>query len=295
MTNGDEISRHALASGSQSFPEPGANAQRLIEPANYDYFSDRNQVFQKMKAAGSYFFGTAFFAIDGTYVTCEGRRMLMLASFAYTGLIGHPEVNAAAKQAIEDLGTGCHGARLISGTTSVHQELEACLAKFVQTDDALLFSSGYATNDATIPALVGAGDAIFADEYNHASLVDGCKLSGATFETFPHNQVDALEKPLQKSLQKSTGGRRLVIVDGVYSMEGDIAPLPQIVALCRRYDALLMVDEAHSLGVIGKSGRGVQEHFDLPADAIDIKMGNTSKSLASLGGFIAGKQALVDY
>lgn len=271
-------------------PSESIETHRL-SPVSDDDFIDRNQTAQRMKATGLYFYGTSYSAVDGSYVIVDGKQMLMLASFAYTGLVGNPEVNRAAKNAIDELGAGCHGVRLIAGTTSLHRELEIGLADFVQADDALLFSSGYSTNVATIPALVGPGDAIFADEYNHASLVDGCKLSGARFETFPHNQVEALEG----LLKKFPGNRRLVIVDGVYSMEGDIAPLPQIVQMCRRYSAMLMVDEAHSLGVIGKTGRGVQEHFNLPSDAIDIKMGNTSKALSSLGGFIAGKHSIVDY
>ncbi|HET6880275.1 MAG TPA: aminotransferase class I/II-fold pyridoxal phosphate-dependent enzyme [Pirellulales bacterium] len=254
-------------------------------------FRARNRAADNLKRHGRYFYDAAYEAIDGPYVKIGTKKMLMLASFAYTGLVGNEEVNAAAEQAIEQFGSGCHGARLIAGTTSVHRELEQRLARFMRADDALLFSSGYSANVATIPAVVGTGDWILADEYNHASLVDGCKLSGANFQVFSHNDVEGLEK----LLRQARGGRRLVAVDGVYSMEGDVAPLPEIVDLCRRYDALLMVDEAHSLGVLGKTGRGVQEHFNLPADAIDLKMGNTSKSLASLGGFIAGKQVIVDY
>ncbi|MFO1045731.1 MAG: aminotransferase class I/II-fold pyridoxal phosphate-dependent enzyme [Planctomycetaceae bacterium] len=270
---------------------PTRSDESHVLKSAFQEFTDRNRNAARLRQAGRYFYGTPFSDVDGPYVTHDGHKMLMLASFAYSGLVGHPEVNTAAAQAIEHFGAGCHGVRLIAGTTVLHRELEQRLAGWMLADDALLFSSGYSTNVATIPALVGPDDTIFADEYNHASLVDGCKLSGASFQIFPHNEVGGLEA----MLQSAPHGRRLVIVDGVYSMEGDIAPLPEIVELCRRYDALLMVDEAHSLGVIGKTGRGVQEHFGLAPDVIDIKMGNTSKALASLGGFIAGKQELVDY
>lgn len=263
---------------------------QLSRPLDRKLASENYRV-TRMRCLDRYFYDTPFSQVEGNHVIHDGRTMLMLASFAYSGLIGNREVSEAATRAIQLFGAGSHGARLVAGTTVLHKQLEQQLARWVSAEDALLFPSGYVTNAATVPALVGPGDTIFADEFNHASLVDGCKLSGAALQTFPHNQVEALER----LLAGSPHGRRLVIVDGVYSMEGDIAPLPDIVALCKRYDALLMVDEAHSLGVIGKTGKGVQEHFHLPPDAIDIKMGNTSKALASQGGFIAGTKELVDY
>jgi 7-keto-8-aminopelargonate synthetase-like enzyme len=167
-----------------------------------------------------------------------------------------------------------------------HQQLECELAQFMDADDAIVFNSGFLTNVATVSALVGKGDLVIGDEYNHASLHDGCIAPQAMFNTFRHNRVEDPEM----LLWEHSGRKILVVVDAVQSMEGDIAPMPEIVRLCKAYGALLMVDEAHSLGVIGESGRGIQEHCGLPADAIDIKMGTLSKSIASCGGFVAAKQ-----
>jgi glycine C-acetyltransferase len=217
--------------------------------------------------------------------------MLMFSSYSYLGLVGHPEVNEAAKAAIDAYGTGSHGARLIAGTTEAHRRFEHEIAGFVGAEAAVVFNTGYVTNLATVAALVGEGDCVLGDEYNHASIADGCRFSGAEAVTFRHNDPGSLEERL-----RGAGGRgKLVVVDAVYSMEGDVAPLPEIVELCDRYDALLMVDEAHSLGVLGATGRGILEHFGLPPDAIDVKMGTLSKSLGSCGGYIAGDSALVDH
>ena len=256
--------------------------QRLVE---------RNQRIDGLKAAGQYPYGTEFTAHNGARSQVDGRPMLMMASFGYLGLIGHPEVNEAAKAAIDRYGAGSHGARLIAGTTDQHRELERQLAAFLGAEDVVTFNNGYVTNLATVQAVVGPGDVVIGDEYNHASIVDGCVISGATFRTFRHNDVGHLEALLAEEADR----RKLVVVDGVYSMEGDLAPLPEIVLLCRRYDARLMVDEAHSLGVVGATGRGVQEHFGLPPNAIDIKMGNLSKALGGQGGFIAGRAELIDF
>jgi glycine C-acetyltransferase len=223
-------------------------------------------------------------------VKVDGRWMLMFSSYSYLGLIGHPEVNAATREAVDAFGAGCHGARLIAGTTELHQRLEREVADFLRAEAAVVFNTGYVTNLATVAALAGEGDWVIGDEYNHASIADGCRFSGARVLTFRHNDPGSLEARLREA---GTGGR-LVVVDAVYSMEGDVAPLPEIHRLCERWDALLMVDEAHSLGVLGATGRGVQEHFGLPPDAIGVKMGTLSKSLGSCGGYIAGDAALVD-
>ena len=185
----------------------------------------------------------------------------MLASYEYLGLLGHDELNRAASEAIDQYGTGHHGSRLLTGTTSIHRELEARLADWMEADDAIVFSSGYVANLATISALVGPGDYVVGDKLNHASIVDGCRMSGAEFAEFKHNDMDDLT-----SLLLESGGRRtLVVVDAIFSMEGDIIDLPAVVEICKKHSALLMVDEAHSMGVLGKTGGGIQEHFGLAA------------------------------
>lgn len=227
----------------------------------------------------------------GNYVQVAGEQLLMLASYSYLGLLGEERVNNAATQAVTKFGTGAHGVRLLPGTTSEHKLLEAELAEFKETEDAIVFSTGFATNTATIAALAGPGDLVLGDNLNHASLHDGCTQSGAEVALFRHNNVDHL----RTLLRQSQGRRTLVVVDAVYSMDGDIAPLPEIVRECKHQNALLMVDEAHSLGVIGRTGRGILEHFDLPPDAIDIKMGTLSKTIASCGGYIAARREIVEY
>jgi len=180
---------------------------------------------------------------------------------------------------------------MIAGTTPIHRELEAELATFTGSEAAVVYNTGYVTNLATIAALVGKGDVIIGDEYNHASIADGGKFSGAEVVTFLHNDMADLKRRLEACGDRT----KLVVVDAVFSMEGDIAPLPDIVALCDQYRAMLMVDEAHSLGVLGATGKGIQEYFNLPPNAIDVKMGTLSKSLGSSGGYIAGKLKLIDY
>jgi len=206
-------------------------------------------------------------------------------------LLGHEHLKKTSIAAIEKFGTGHHGVRLLAGTTTVHRELEARLADFMQAEEAITYSSGYVTNLATISTLVGEGDCVIGDQWNHASIIDGCRMSGAEFLEFKHNDMDSLAEKLAQSGDRRT----LVVVDSVFSMDGDIIDLPSVIALCRRHNALLMVDEAHSLGVLGKTGRGVQEHFNLDAGDIDIKMGTLSKTLAGCGGFVAAKKDIITY
>ena len=242
----------------------------------------KNAPFDALRRSGTYYYDTEIESCDEAWVSVSGRKLLMLASYNYLGFISDPRIGEAARRAIDAYGIGQHGSRLISGTTSDHKALERELAEFMQAEDSIVFNSGYVTNLATVAALVGPDDVVLGDEFNHASLVDGCKMSGGTFRTFRHNDLASLEQ-LLVSFQ---GRRVLVAVDAVFSMEGDIAPLPEIVALCRRYGALLMVDEAHSLGTMGRTGRGMLEHFDLAADSVDVKMGTLSKSLGGCGGFL---------
>lgn len=227
----------------------------------------------------------------GSKVIVNGREMGMYASYSYLGLIGHPRINAAAKAAIEKYGTGTHGVRTLAGTLSIHRELEETIADFKRAEAAITYTSGYATNLTVISTLMGRGDYVLSDKLNHASIVDGCLMSGAEFRRFRHNDMDDLEKRLQ---QVPEGAAKLVVADAVFSMDGDVIDLPRMVELCRKYDAYLMIDEAHSVGVLGKTGRGIEEHFDL-WDSVDIKMGTLSKTIPSVGGYVAGKKELIEF
>ena len=227
----------------------------------------------------------------GARVLVGGREMGMYASYSYLGLIGHPRINQAAKEAVDKYGTGTHGVRSLAGSLPVHQELEETIAKFKGTESAITYSSGYVTNLTVVSTLVGRGDYVISDKLNHASIVDGCLMSGAKFLRFFHNDMEALEARLQ---QIESDAAKLVVVDAVFSMDGDIIDFPGIVGLCKKYHAWLMVDEAHSLGVLGKSGRGIEEYFGI-TDGIDIKMGTLSKTIPSAGGYIAAKTDIADY
>jgi 8-amino-7-oxononanoate synthase len=227
---------------------------------------------------------------EGTEVTYQGRHVIMCGSNNYLGLTTHPKVRQAAIDAIERYGTSCTGSRFLNGNMSLHENLEAELAKWVRKEDSLVFSTGMQVNLGTISALVGRGDYIILDKDDHASIVDGAFLSGAKIQRYQHNDVDHLERVLE-SLPPDKG--KLLVVDGLFSMEGDIAPLPKIVPLCKAYGVRLMVDDAHAMGVLG-GGRGTAAHFGM-TDDVDLIMSTFSKSFASLGGFIAGDADVVDY
>lgn len=226
----------------------------------------------------------------GAWIEVEGRRMLPLGSYSYLGLIGHPKIDAAAKAAIDRFGTGTHGARALAGSLTLHQELERRIAAFKGTEDAIVFTSGFTANVATISTLVGKGDWVICDTLDHASIVDGAQLSGARFVQFQHNSLSSLELRLKHSV----GGRRLVVADAVFSMDGDIINLPDVAALCRRYDAWLMIDEAHSTGVLGQRGHGILEHFGMKQDSVQILMGTLSKTIPSVGGYVAARADVVE-
>jgi glycine C-acetyltransferase len=227
----------------------------------------------------------------GSHVLINGREMSMYASYSYLGLIGHPRINSAAKSAIDKFGTGTHGVRSLAGTLTLHQELEETIARFKNTEAAVTYTSGYATNLTVVSTLLGRGDYVLSDKLNHASIVDGCMMSGAKFMRFRHNDMMSLEQRLQ---QVPSGKTKLVISDAVFSMDGDIIDLPQVVTLCKKYNAWLMIDEAHSVGVLGKTGRGIEEHFGLEG-TIDIKMGTLSKTIPSVGGYVAGNKDIIEY
>jgi glycine C-acetyltransferase len=252
---------------------------------------DMRTRFDHCRSSGDYFFNQPVETLRGGMRTLvQGREMLMFASYSYLGLIGHPRIDAAAKAAIDRYGTGTHGVRMLAGSLDIHLELESAIAGFKHTEAAVTFSSGYITNLTAVSTLVGRRDVVICDKLNHASIVDGCLLSGASFERFRHNDLDDLERCLRRA-----GGQasKLVVADAVFSMEGDIIDLPGVVNLCRRYGAWLMIDEAHSVGVLGRTGRGIEEHFGME-DAIDLKMGTLSKTIPSVGGYLAGRNDMIN-
>jgi 8-amino-7-oxononanoate synthase len=227
---------------------------------------------------------------EGTEVVVDGRRLIMIGSNNYLGLTTHPAVRKAAIDAITKFGTSCTGSRFLNGTLEIHKELERRLAKFMGKEAALIFGTGYQSNLGAIAALMSKDDIAIADKDIHASLVDAIKMSGCQLKRFKHNDMDDLERVLKDNKDKP----KMIIVDGVYSMGGDIAPLPQIVELAKAYGARFFVDDAHGLGVMGKGGRGTHLHFGC-ADEIDLVMGTFSKSFASLGGVVAGNKDVIDY
>ncbi len=228
----------------------------------------------------------------GPVVQMEGREMLMLGSNNYLGLTGDPRVKAAARDALETYGTALTGSRLLNGTIPLHIELEAELADWMGTESALVFTTGYQANVGCIGTILGPGDTVICDAGDHASILDGCRLSGAKLRPFRHNRMDKLERMLQRAA--GDGGGVLVVVDGVFSMEGDICPLIEVTELCNRYGARLMVDEAHGVGALGARGAGASELLGVE-DSVDLRMGTFSKSFASCGGFIAGPAEVIDY
>jgi 8-amino-7-oxononanoate synthase len=228
----------------------------------------------------------------GPVVEMEGRETIMLGSNNYLGLTGDPRVKEAAREALETYGTGVTGSRLLNGTTPLHLDLERELAEWMGTDDAIVFTTGYQANVGAIGTILGPADTVICDSGDHASILDGVRISGAKLRPFRHNRTDKLEKMLGRAAED--GGGVLVIVDGVFSMEGDVPDLPRIVELCRAYGARLMVDEAHGAGVLGARGAGAAELFGLE-DEVDLRMGTFSKSLASCGGFIVGQADVIEY
>ena len=246
---------------------------------------------QKFINAGVYPYFREIVGKQGTEVEMGGHHVLMFGSNAYTGLTGDPRVEAAAKEAIDKYGTGCAGSRFLNGTLDLHVQLEKELAEFEHKDEALVFSTGFSVNSGVLANICGREDYIICDDRNHASIVDGRRLSFATCLKYKHNDMEDLEKQLQKCKPESI---KMIVVDGVFSMEGDLANLPEIVKLKKKYDASIYVDEAHGLGVFGKEGRGVCDHFGV-TDDVDIIMGTFSKSLASIGGFVAADSDTINF
>ena len=246
---------------------------------------------QKYMAAGVYPYFRAISGKQGTEVEMEGHSVLMFGSNAYTGLTGDERIINAAKNALDKYGSGCAGSRFLNGTLDLHIQLEKELAEFEHKDDALCFSTGFFVNSGVLAVICGREDYIICDERDHASIVDGRRLSFAKQLKFRHNDMEDLEKQLQKCEPDAV---KLIVVDGVFSMEGDLCNLPEIIRLKKKYNASVMVDEAHGLGVFGREGRGVCDHFGL-LDEVDLIMGTFSKSLASIGGFIASDADTINY
>ncbi|HEY85852.1 MAG TPA: aminotransferase class I/II-fold pyridoxal phosphate-dependent enzyme [Chloroflexi bacterium] len=250
-----------------------------------------NELVSNTKAQGLYLYLQEAQAIKGMHVTINGRDMLQFASYSYLDLLGHPKIDAAARAAIDQFSSGTHGVRILAGTIPLHNELEKTIADFKGTEDAMVFSSGFATNMATIAALVGRNDVVISDKLNHASIVDGCLMSRAKFVRAAHNDMDSLEKALAAVPDKKA---KLVVADAVFSMDGDILDLPGVVDLCNKYEATLMIDEAHSVGVIGETGRGIEEYYGMK-NVIDLKMGTLSKTIPSVGGYIAASAEMITF
>jgi len=245
----------------------------------------------QIRALGLYPYFRTITSAQDTEVVIAGKKVLMLGSNSYLGLTNHPKIKEAAKAAVEKYGTGCAGSRFLNGTLDIHLHLEAELARLVQKEAVLLYSTGFQVNLGVISALVGKGDYVVGDKSNHASIVEGCLAAQGKFFRFPHRDMPALETRLEQ-LESEAG--KLLVVDGVFSMEGDIIQLPDLCRLAAKYRAAIMVDDAHAIGVLGRSGSGTANHFGL-TDQVQLIMGTFSKSLASLGGFIAADAGTIDY
>ncbi|MCB1184790.1 aminotransferase class I/II-fold pyridoxal phosphate-dependent enzyme [bacterium] len=248
------------------------------------------QTARQLMAADLYNYFRVIESAQTNTVRYQGREIIMLGSNNYLGLTNHPKVKEAAREAIAKYGTGCAGSRFLNGTLDIHIELEEKLAALVGKEKALVFSTGFMVNQGVLSSIAGRGDTIIVDRTDHASIIDGARLSFADVRKFRHNDMENLELVLASESERG----KLVIVDGVFSMEGDIARLPEIVALCKKHDATLMVDDAHGVGVLGDHGRGTCHHFGL-TDDVELIMGTFSKSLASVGGFVAGSAEVIHY
>ena len=245
----------------------------------------------EVKKQGLYPYFREISSDQDTVVKMNGKDVLMFGSNSYLGLTNHPKLKEASKKAIDKYGSGCAGSRFLNGSLDIHTELEEKLAKFVGKEEALVFSTGYQVNLGVLSSVVGRHDYLLLDDTNHACIIDGARLAFARTVKYRHNDMASLEKQLQRLPQDVV---RLIVTDGVFSMEGDICKLPEIVALAKKYNANIMVDDAHSLGVLGKGGRGTASHFNC-TDDVDLIMGTFSKSLASIGGFIASDSDTINY
>jgi len=245
---------------------------------------------REVQAQGLYPYFKPISKAEDTVVVIEGRERVMMGSNNYLGLTHHPRVLEAAKRALEQFGSGCTGSRFLNGTLALHEELESRLASFLGKEAALIFSTGYQANLGLISGLIGRGDVVYIDKLDHASIIDGAKLSYGDTQRFNHGDLAHLER----KLQKHSGDGAMVIVDGVYSMEGEIADVPELVRLGQRFGAAIAIDDAHSIGVLGPNGDGTAAHFGM-VDEVDVIVGTFSKSLASIGGFVAASESVIHY
>jgi len=255
----------------------------------FDFITDE---LKQLRDSGLYNQIRTIESAQGAWLQMEGKRVLNLCSNNYLGLANQSELKEAAKKALEELGVGPGAVRSIAGTMSIHLELEKALARFKHVEDALSFQSGINANFGTIAALAGADDAIFTDELNHASIIDGCRLTRAKRFIYPHGDAKGLREVLEK--EGKSVKKKLIVTDGVFSMDGDLAPLPEIAKLAEEYEAILMVDDAHGEGVLGDHGRGIADHYGLQG-RVDIEMGTMSKAFGVVGGYIAGSKELTEY
>ncbi|MEA3421486.1 MAG: aminotransferase class I/II-fold pyridoxal phosphate-dependent enzyme [Acidobacteriota bacterium] len=246
---------------------------------------------EEVQALGMYPYFTPIEEVKGNKVKINGKEIIMVGSNNYLGLIDHPKAMKAAQEAIVKYGVATCGSRFLNGTLDIHVELERRLAKFMRKDAALAFSTGFQTNQGIISTIVGRGDAVITDKMDHASIIDACRLSYGNVCKFKHSDMEDLERVLS-SLDEKVG--KIIIVDGVFSMEGDLSNLPAIVKLAKKYDSRVMVDDAHGIGIMGKNGRGTAEHFGVEDD-VDLIMGTFSKAFASLGGFVVGDKKVISY
>jgi len=242
----------------------------------------------ELKQSEHYLFFREFSSPQDSESIVNGKRVIMIGSNNYLGLANHPRVKEAAVKAVEKYGTGCAGSRFLNGNLDIHEELEKKLATYFRKEAALVFSTGYQTNLGTISSLIERNDVVIMDKGDHASIIDGCRLSFGKINKFRHNDMEDLERLLEATKDH----QKLIVVDGVFSMEGDLADLPNIVRLAKAYGAKVMIDDAHAIGVLGKGGRGTAEHFGLESE-VDIIMGTFSKSLAAIGGFVAGQADVI--
>lgn len=251
----------------------------------------RYTVPQEAKAKGVYPYFTPISSEQNTEVIVSGKKVLMFGSNSYLGLTNHPKIKEAAQAAIQKYGTGCAGSPFLNGTLDIHIDLQDKLAEFMGKDGVLLFSAGFQANSGTIPCITGRNDYVIYDELDHASIMEGKLITFANTLKYKHNNMEDLERVLQKLPEDAV---KLVVTDGVFSMEGDVAPVDQLVALCDKYQATLMVDEAHGLGVFGREGRGTCDHYNM-LPKVEMVMGTFSKSLASIGGFLAADKETINY
>jgi glycine C-acetyltransferase len=250
------------------------------------------QELESLKAQGLYNRIRTIDSPQGGWLVVDGKKVLNFCSNNYLGLANHPKLVAAAKKAMDEMGVGPAAVRTIAGTMTIHLELEKRLAAFKGVDAAITFQSGFTANLATIPALVGKEDVIFSDRLNHASIIDGCRLSGSKIIPYDHCDVDSLERVIKDNLSQFR--RAIIITDGVFSMDGDVAPLDKIYEVAKKYDILLMVDDAHGEGVLGKGGRGIVDHFGLHGK-VDVEIGTLSKAFGVVGGVVAGTPVIVEW